>query len=273
MLAGDCRQNGVFSKYSLKENPFHNQWIMPIQGRLQRNAFATAKFYEQQRCTYDIAMLLSNVFYGSDIVGRLDSRNRPLAVKLRQFNNEMFELDKNVVFIDVPGAVCKKVENGDSSENIQSAAVVKQLVACLGEHFEPRTIMTLAPYDAQNTHHINSVEGLAANDERFKDVESYTFKGVQGRENHICILDLTISHKIGFLTEESQTLVACSRGSDVLYIVGNRRGPGMKEAVGKLVRYCERSNLIYKWEKESFTSAAKELVMALTGYAEEIGCS
>ena len=100
---------------------------------------------------------------------------------------------------------------------------------------------------------------LARQDARFKgkvdgtsSVETHSFKSVQGRENIISIMDLTVCRDIGFMNQRSQSLVGCSRGSDALYVIGDvarlKLMPNYEhKALGQLVEYCEQHGFVRKW--------------------------
>ena len=254
VLAGDCKQLGVFHK-DRADNPVLPQWRKSIHQRFRDVGFTTATFFEQHRCSYDIAELVSKIYYHGDIKAKAGSQDRPFSKKVRNFNQRHFDIRKNVVFIDVPDTRPGQVDTSWCCK--ETADVVVDLVEKFGED-EAENIFTLTPYKEQMLEHGRRIEKLAARkpkywkvvDEELK-VTCQTFMGIQGAENKISIMDLTIGERIGFLKDNGQTLVGCSRGSDALYIVGDvsmlkRMANYDTHAIGRLVQYCEDEGLIWK---------------------------
>ncbi|KAK2749153.1 hypothetical protein FQN57_006768 [Myotisia sp. PD_48] len=56
-----------------------------------------------------------------------------------------------------------------------------------------------------------------------KDITARTIDGTQGKECAICILDLTATHKSGFVKDLNRLTVALSRAKSGLYIIGNEK--------------------------------------------------
>ncbi|KAL9058071.1 MAG: hypothetical protein Q9162_001933 [Coniocarpon cinnabarinum] len=255
LFAGDLKQHGVFTKYDVRKNPFYWQWIKSVHERFHDCGHVAIHFYEQKRCTPDIASLVSEVYYDGKIRSDKDRREEPAAKEVRSFNQNQFSLDSNVVFVNAPDSSCEKLESG-SRWNRGTADVVLKLVQKLQRSFDAADIMTLAPYRAQTTIHRQGLQLLAEGNDEFSKVRTFTLKGVQGQEIRICVLDLTVEQRVFFLHETCQTLVGCSRGSDALYIIGNvtklRFMPDFRsEAVGRLVKYCSEKGVIVQWHDDA----------------------
>ena len=266
VLAGDCKQLGVFSKDRV-ENPVLVQWKKSIHQRFRDLGYTTAMFYEQHRCTSDVAKLVSQIYYHGDIRALPETREREDSVKYRRFNQQNFGIDSNVVLIDVSNT--SPDQNDTSWFCLETADVVKELVAKHGEG-EASNIFTLTPYKQQMQVHNRRMKTLAsqrpgfwkANKEDVK-VVSQTLMGIQGAENKIVIMDLTIGERIGFLKDDGHTLVGCSRASDALYIVGDvSELKKMRDyrtlAIGRLVQYCEDQGLVGVKPMQSYINGEQE---------------
>ena len=254
VLAGDCKQLGVFSK-DRGFNPLLCQWKKSTHQRFRDLGHVTATFYEQHRCTSDIAKLVSHIYYNDLLNPVLETRKRKRAVWIRAFNKRTFDIANNVVFINVPNTTPKTYDTSWFCN--ETADAVIKLVQRLGVE-RAGSILTLTPYKEQMHQHIERLSKLAGNFPAYwKDKEeeelqtvSQTFMGIQGAENDIAIVDLTIGERIGFLQDDGQTLVGCSRGSNALYIIGDveelkKMSYYRTHAIGRLVQYCQDQGLIW----------------------------
>ena len=120
IFAGDCNQHGVYFE-ERDGNPVLSQWKQSVHQRFHDLGFPTAHFRTQRRCTWDIAQLVSSVFYQEQVVGVPETREREQSSRVRVFNQRCFDAKHNVVLVDVDGTVCEGKEGGRGRYNKKTA--------------------------------------------------------------------------------------------------------------------------------------------------------
>jgi len=133
-------------------------------------------------------------------------------------------------FVDVNGSE-RRDSSGKSYHNEEEVDAIALLARLLQEENTPYRIIT--PYDAQRSALENALkdEDLKWADKCF-NVDSF-----QGNEDHVIIVSVVRSKKLGFLSSMRRTNVMLSRCQRRMYIVSSRaflEGKGADSLVGKI---------------------------------------
>lgn len=223
LLVGDSRQLRAVVQSNRKTNGFAPQLGLSLFSRLDMAGFPMTSLSVQHRFNDRICVPLSNIFYDGRLVSHPSVNNRPNGHLFNQFLVHTFNLDHNIVFINVRHSEAK-TSGGDTSRynEINIAVVVDLLRKLLTHGFKPADLGILTPYQRQWTLFGRAVNYLQAEmqgtDLRALTVEK--FDSFQGREKSVIIADLTVTNNIGFLDDGPRINVALSRARDGLIIVG-----------------------------------------------------
>lgn len=227
-----------------------------VTGSKACGAFAGRLRY-QWRMHPTIGKLISDVFYGGDVVdslGTVDDAGRPTpevchGFYLPDIPSKFGIAGRSIVWIDVPWCQSEPewAELGEQQQklnysNPKEATVVRDFVQRLrpvDENAVPEAIAILSPYTQQVfqlsnelsripiPRHLKLVASLGASDQAGSGRWTHTVDSFQGNEAAIVIVSLVRNNArppgkgLGFVAEPTRTNVMLSRAEHLLVLVGS----------------------------------------------------
>ena len=152
--------------------------------------------------TYRLPRKISGFLSGKVYGGRLQVHNcRPP------------DVERSIIWIDIPGGTSGEVPQGKSTKNLNEARAVVRIVKRRG--WSPESVAWLTGYDAQRALLVKEFknEKLPHLSDRVFNVDSF-----QGNEADHIVISLVRTKKMGFLTQMERANVLFSRCKKVCLI-------------------------------------------------------
>jgi hypothetical protein len=205
-----------------------------------------------------IRKLVSTLSYHGKLQDAPEVIDHPTTSLAKTINAGIYNCSNSVVFLNIANSTANKTV-GESYENLDHAALVMNLVANLLDNgIRPEQILILTPYHSQYRVYLGARLEMQVKrgDPKIREILVRKVDGFQGGEQDICILDLTVTNRLGFLKEGNRINVGLSRGRWGLYIVGNIKAmeSGLKTPKDRkeaafmcnLISYSVKNRLVYQ---------------------------
>ena len=192
--------------------------------RLVKNNFPHTTLKIQHRMRPEIADLVRNHIYGSDVL--CDDKSVKSFPKIRGICSNAFFIQHTEP---------EKVSDRSRSNSYEASYLSSLCKFLLQQGYETSQITVIVTYSSQLQQISNSMGKSNLN---LEDIQVTTVDSFQGEENDIILLSLVRSNQygdIGFLKTENRVCVALSRAKHGFYCIGNfnmlRKGAGLWEEI------------------------------------------
>jgi hypothetical protein len=224
-LFGDPKQLGPTIISNRNQNVFRAQIAVSLLSRMMLNGTKGFFLQHQHRLTGHIHTMINRLFYE----GRLEtdkSHNMDpdsWVSKVRAFNKERFNVNKNVVFVNVPDS--EEISCSSSWANRGHILISLDIVFDLIAKFSlpPSDIVILTGYYGQQREYISELSRRNAGNPYFDwlEIKVKVIESFQGNEAPFVIFDLVRSTTMGHMRSFRRLNVGMTRGRFGLWCVYN----------------------------------------------------
>lgn len=218
-----------------------------------------------QQYSTDISGLLNSTWLHGCLAASQEADEHENSTKFRNFVKKQFSIEKNVVFVKVPGSACI-IRRDESIINEPEAAVMLQIVRALVHYgFDGKDIIVTSPFPGQRNLARNGIDMLQSffPGASFSGVRSFLFDTVGDLESSIAIMNLMITDSDALLNSAGRLLAGAARAKHGLIIIGSlsdhdievlshiRTPPTTLVPRLALLNHCVKSNIVYTWPTEN----------------------
>ena len=224
LLVGDDAQLKPITHSTIKTNGFVKQLQLPYFARIKATGHPYITLTTQHRAVPILASLTSDVFYDGILTNGPGTavEGRPDAQAMEDFLTEKFPgLPRtSAMIVSTEGQTLR--DSSKSYYNMNNAsAMITYLEEILEQERVPADHITMVTfYKAQVQLLGECVDNLhkARPELRANLVDVRTVDGMQGTENHVILLDVVITDRLGFLRQSNHLNVSTSRAKDAMII-------------------------------------------------------
>lgn len=249
IMTGDHHQVLPFVA-SLHTNLFGRQLETPIIKRMDAAGYEMLMLVRQYRMHPVPCKLVSSLFYRDRLITD-DTAIRPEADKMKAFNKAHFNIDSNLVFINIKSSADKMTATQSRFNNAHVTYAMNHLVLMVQFGINPKDIWFLPAYDAQFEQYRTAYYELMAAYPDVAGVHIEKIDSMQGRQGSHIISDEPNTNRIGFLRSPNRVCVAWSRCMNSLTNISNHNAFIADKAALFLKRgqeYAERKQWVHTIE-------------------------